>query len=233
MESQDDFDDSLSEDTATSTDKSQTYTTRSALFSDASRSKSTLTTAPDDIPHFQPSIVGLHLYHPQNHGSVSHGQTLWCEFVELLGCTATFRLDEEVEWIQHHEDHLGNNFPRKLMCWFCDFVPFNAQHPKEAFANFEVRMQHIRGHILDDHRLTSEYMRPDFHLIQHLYRKRRLRQDRYRQAMGYSELPEEFQIPGDHPQSHRALGQRPEVYVDDLAKEDRRRRREKKSLSRK
>ena len=47
-------------------------------------------------------------------------ETLWCEFVELLDCHATFALDDPEGWIWHHADHLYHVFPRELSCWFCN-----------------------------------------------------------------------------------------------------------------
>ncbi|AEO61927.1 hypothetical protein MYCTH_96554 [Thermothelomyces thermophilus ATCC 42464] len=235
-------DDTLSEGTTTSTVTSETYTTISrSLSSNASRgSETTGITTPNDSPRFPPSVVGLPPFQTQALSTATPGQTLWCEFGELLGCAATFRLDDEAGWIEHHVDHLKNKFPKQLVCWFCDHVPFVAGRPNEAFANFVERMQHIREHILGDHRLTSESMRPDFHLVRHLYQNGLLGESRYRQAMSYSELPPAFRLPGDHsssppsspPSSRQPLGQRARVQFHDLDKEERRRRRERQASDR-
>jgi len=232
------YDDAQSEDMATPTVTSETYTTWSAapstVFSDGARSYATQVTAPDDIPRPPVSVVGLHPFYLQQLGPGRHDQILWCEFSELKNCHATFRLDEEDEWIEHHTNHhLGGNFPRKLMCWFCDHVPFVAGRREEAFANFTERMQHIRRHIFDDLRCTIESMRPDLHVVKHLFKIGLLSERRYREAMSYNELPPACRLPGGHSQSssssQRPLSQRVTGQVHDLDKEERRRRKEKQA----
>ncbi|KAL2021557.1 hypothetical protein VTK56DRAFT_7056 [Thermocarpiscus australiensis] len=165
---------------------------------------------------------------------------LWCEFSELKSCPARFRLDDEAGWIQHHIRHLRDRFPQQLMCWFCDHVRFIAEHPAEGFATFELRMQHIRGHILDDHRLSSEVMRPDFYVVEHLYQRGMLSESMYRHAMSFDETPEAYRLPGSYTYSSSSpspwpLGQpsapREKGECYDLEKENRaqrRRQRERK-----
>ncbi|KAL2257221.1 hypothetical protein VTK26DRAFT_468 [Humicola hyalothermophila] len=146
------------------------------------------------------------------HGGGDH---LWCEFSELQNCRAIFRLDEEEAWIDHHAQHLRDNFPPQLVCWFCDHVPFVAtaarapsyySSPRDhlaaaaaaaAAANFELRMRHVRQHIFDDPRLTSEDCRPDFFMIEHLFQNGLLAEEDYMHAKAYNELPENFRLPGD------------------------------------
>ncbi|KAK4135624.1 hypothetical protein BT67DRAFT_256281 [Trichocladium antarcticum] len=162
-----------------------------------------------------PSIGGPHLPFaqqfaagPAGHGTLAHGNAeLWCEFSELKHCRETFRLDDGAGWIAHHARHLRDSFPARLMCWFCDHVPFVAARPAEAFANFEERMQHIQGHIFGDHRLTSEHTRPDFYVVRHLHRNGLLDDDTYRHAMAYDETPAIYRLPGSHSSSAWARGQ--------------------------
>jgi hypothetical protein len=157
-------------------------------------------------------------------------QILWCEFCELKGCNATFLLDDEAAWIQHHAQHLQDRFPRRLMCWFCDHVPFVAAHPSHRSHNFVLRMQHIREHIFSDDRLTSEDMRPDFHIVKHLYEHGLLDDAMFKHAMAYDETPEVYRLSDDGPTS-RAMGQ-----FHDLEKERRelkkRRKQEAKQAAR-
>ncbi|KAK3371690.1 hypothetical protein B0T24DRAFT_333343 [Lasiosphaeria ovina] len=166
-----------------------------------------------------------------------HGQpqqqnsfVLWCEFCVLKGCQVTFRGDDEAGWIEHHARHLEDRFPARLMCWFCDHVPFVASQPAERRANFELRMQHIRAHIFDEYQL-SDHMRPDFFVIEHLHKHRLLDEETFRYAMQYNELPAEFRLPPEEPSllpSSRPLGQSQPYdrgQFHDLEKENRYRRR--------
>ena len=121
------------------------------------------------------------------------GAELWCEFSELMSCPATFRLDDQAGWIQHHVVHLGYRFPRQLMCWFCDDVPFVVGDPADAAANFYLRMQHIRQHIIDEH-LTSEDVRPDFFVVTHLHAIGRLGDRMFKHAMSFDETPEQYRL---------------------------------------
>jgi hypothetical protein len=59
-------------------------------------------------------------------------------------------------------------WPTKLG-WFCNDVQCLAPSPGEAPLTFIQRMQHIRGHILCDARLSAKNMRPDFGVITHLH----------------------------------------------------------------
>ncbi|KAK4678387.1 hypothetical protein QC764_307170 [Podospora pseudoanserina] len=120
---------------------------------------------------------------------------LWCEFSELKGCSATFRLDDEFGWIEHHVRHLREKLPVQSRCWFCDDYPFVAESPSDLYPRFYERMQHIRLHI-DFERVTSDHMRPDFHVVEHMYRQRLIPEHTYRLAMQFDELPPQLQIPG-------------------------------------
>jgi hypothetical protein len=167
-------------------------------------------------------------------------QILWCEFARLKKCSVTFPLDDEAAWIQHHADHLRDIFPRQLMCWFCDHVPFVAQHPADGFANFEVRMQHVREHIFSDHRLTVRAMRRDLHMVTHLYRNGLLSAERYKAAMEYDETPVAYRLPGSQSSSSSSLaplGYQPATprergQYHDLSREDRHRQRERQGRGR-
>ncbi|KAL2149634.1 hypothetical protein VTH82DRAFT_8286 [Thermothelomyces myriococcoides] len=190
-------DDSLSIATSTSSTTSGTYITRS---SNASRvSQMTHITTPSNGP--PASVVGLVPPVIGASGVVRPDQILWCEFGVLLGCDQDFSLDDEAGWISHHVQHLNDKYPQKLVCWFCDDVPFKVSNPAEAYANFVARMNHIRDHILDDHRYTSDSVRPDFNLVHQLYKNGTLDEFTYRKAMSYSELPPEYRLPGDHSES--------------------------------
>ncbi|KAK4107151.1 hypothetical protein N656DRAFT_720686 [Canariomyces notabilis] len=130
-------------------------------------------------------------------GPATAWSSLWCEFSGLMNCPDTFRLDDERGWINHHVNHMGDTFPQQLWCWFCDHVPFVAAHPRDGFANFEQRMQHIREHILSDHRLTSDNMRPDFYVVEHLHRHGQLDDAMYNIAMVFDETPDAYRLQPD------------------------------------
>ncbi|KAK0639703.1 hypothetical protein B0T16DRAFT_297714, partial [Cercophora newfieldiana] len=127
---------------------------------------------------------------------------LWCEFRGLLDCKATFHLGDDRGWIDHHAvEHLGGEFPRRLVCWFCDdfgdafSVPTNSKTlDTDLKENFELRMAHVREHILSDD-LTLDQMRPDFYMVEHLYRHNLMDGISYKSAMHYTEVPESFRIP--------------------------------------
>ncbi|KAB5582724.1 hypothetical protein GE09DRAFT_1211360 [Coniochaeta sp. 2T2.1] len=124
---------------------------------------------------------------------------LWCELCVTRNCSATFRIDQTREWIEHHIRHLRGRFPARLVCWFCDDVSFgNAGHSSEdRYADFVDRMEHIRGHISSEYR-TRDDMRPDFAMINHLADRGLIDDSMRRLALGYSELPEALHLPGSN-----------------------------------
>lgn len=126
-----------------------------------------------------------------------NAQQLWCEFCVLSNCNATFRLDHTREWIDHHRSHLRDRYPAELQCWFCDHVTFVARgHTNnERRGNFTARMEHIRGHIMDDYMVQAHY-RPDFWMVTHLAGRGLIDEATARHAMAYSELPDELRLPG-------------------------------------
>ncbi|KAK3293454.1 uncharacterized protein B0H64DRAFT_213958 [Chaetomium fimeti] len=233
-------------DSARSNGAQSDYTTASTVTSETSTMRSTASrsdfsgryghrntthiTTPTEYPH-NPLPSFEQQFQAPSAAPARPDQILWCEFSGLLNCTATFRLDEEREWIQHHvDDHLGNRFPQTLMCWFCDYVPFVAQDPSNVFANFVDRMQHVRDHILRDY-YASANTRRDLHLAQHLHEHGTLDDRKFEVAMQYEELPDVYRLTGDHsfPTSsssyQQPLGQDGVVGYHDLRKEERERRR--------
>jgi hypothetical protein len=234
------YDDAQSEYTTVSAARSETTTIRSAappsLFS-TGRSTATRLTTPSRGPGV-PRMSFVEQFHTPGAGPSRPDQILWCEFAGLLDCRATFRLDDEARWIQHHVDHLGDHFPQALMCWFCDHVPFVAAGPADAFANFDERMQHVRGHIFSDHRWTAENARPDFYVVAHLYERGLLSERMHRHAMSFNETPHAYRLPGERehgqhaPSHHRPLGQRMQGQFHDLDRERRHRQRERQGHGR-
>lgn len=99
-----------------------------------------------------------------------------------------FREDEEDAWIEHHARHLRDRFPQQVACWFCDDVPFVSERRADRYTNFVWRMQHIHDHILND-KQTRNNMRPDFHIIQHLWEHELIDGEIFNRAINYSKLP--------------------------------------------
>ncbi|KAH8160320.1 hypothetical protein CIB48_g7928 [Xylaria polymorpha] len=90
-----------------------------------------------------------------------------CEFVGYSGCDLTFAIDDVDNWIEHTiSDHLKENLPKRVVCWFCGDWIFDYKNTKDRRKNFENRMWHIRDHFLDG--MTAQDMRPDHHLDMHL-----------------------------------------------------------------
>ncbi|KAK4122921.1 hypothetical protein N657DRAFT_574833 [Parathielavia appendiculata] len=232
------YDDAQSEYRTASTVTSQ-FTMRSApppsIFS--SRDGATSSAGQSSAPSLGgPRVPIMGLFDNPAFAPRRPDQILWCEFARLMNCHATFSLDDEIGWIQHHINHLRDTYPRELMCWFCDYHPFVAWHyPEDGFANFEERMQHVRGHILSDHRLTNRAMRRDLHMVAHLYHHGLLSAEEYKAAMEYDETPAAFRLPGSHSSSllHRpSIGYQPAAprerqQYHDLDREERRRQRER------
>ncbi|KAK0740567.1 hypothetical protein B0T18DRAFT_330546 [Schizothecium vesticola] len=169
--------------------------------------------------------------------SATNGFFFWCEFGELMGCDATFRGDDEAGWIRHHVQHLGVQFPRETICWFCDYhTPFVAHHKADRQATFEERMVHIAEHVRSDY-LSINEMRPDFHMLEHLFRHHLISDETYYDARQYTELPRELQHPDagfahDMSSAPRHRG-RAEGVVNNTEKEDRDHLRKKKKRTNK
>jgi hypothetical protein len=159
--------------------------------------------------------------------ATTHGsQRLWCEFSVLKGCNAEFALDDDFVWIAHHALHQQDKFPMQLVCWFCDHVPFQATRPHDSYANFEERMLHIRGHIVDDY-ATVEHQRPDFHMIGHLYRLGLLDKETYARVQEYTELPDAYRLTYPQP-SEEPLDPSDDWVTYDDRKERRQERRQER-----
>ncbi|KAF6816838.1 hypothetical protein CSOJ01_02769 [Colletotrichum sojae] len=144
---------------------------------------------------------------------------LHCEFQAWTGCQEAFGLDEVNLWIRHTEDdHLNRKYPAECLCWYCDDFKFKPQGVADPGLNFEQRMMHIAGHILDgDH---FEQRRPDFHLLDHVYEIGLISPEAFQQAKGLGEGPplsSDFHEPGWRPP-------KPEPPVVEKARHGQRRR---------
>lgn len=193
------------------------------------RAPSTIETTP---PRAAPHMTFVEQFPGQFVEPATNDFFFWCEFRDLMDCDATFRGDDEAGWIQHHAQHLGTRFPAETICWFCDYhTPFVAQHKADRQATFEDRMEHIAEHVRSDH-LSVREMRPDFHMLEHLFKHRLISDERYYLAREYTELPRELQHPDagfaqDMSSEPRHRG-RAEAVEYNMEKEDREHRRKKK-----
>ncbi|KAH8888251.1 hypothetical protein GQ53DRAFT_260789 [Thozetella sp. PMI_491] len=125
-----------------------------------------------------------------------NGPHLWCELKVPQNCPATFALDDVEGWIEHHMDHMHDQFPAACICWFCDHVVFPSQaYPLEPVSNFRLRMEHIHSHIWDEDRTLTD-MRPDFHMLDHLLSIGVLTRQQRRQMSRFNELPDRLRHPG-------------------------------------
>ncbi|KAK4181118.1 hypothetical protein QBC36DRAFT_129141 [Triangularia setosa] len=175
--------------------RSTMQSSRSSVFSNQTRWGYQSSMGHTSIASGRHTFAGQHAPPLVAAPSPHHGGDLWCEFSELKNCPATFRLDDEAGWIDHHVGHLREKFPFQSNCWFCDDFRFVAESPDELYAKFYERMQHISSHI-SFNRMTSYDVRPDFHLVEHMHQHRLIPEQTYRIAMQFDELPPKYQIPG-------------------------------------
>ncbi|RYP92404.1 hypothetical protein DL770_001504 [Monosporascus sp. CRB-9-2] len=99
------------------------------------------------------------------------GPYLPCDFVGWSACNETFEVDDLHGWVGHVEEyHLCNNFPRKVMCWFCSatFKVGNSASNDERRTNFWNRMQHIQDHMREGRKDEND-IRVDFQYAEHLH----------------------------------------------------------------
>ncbi|GAW15371.1 hypothetical protein ANO14919_047800 [Xylariales sp. No.14919] len=116
--------------------------------------------------------------------------SLPCEFVGYGECEVTFGLEDTDAWIEHVIfDHLHDNLPKKVVCWFCDDYIFEAKRTSERRQNFEDRMYHIREHFLTERR-TVNHMRPDYHFNTHLQDAGLISEQSYNAVRRYNEVPQ-------------------------------------------
>ncbi|TDZ31197.1 hypothetical protein C8035_v005214 [Colletotrichum spinosum] len=134
---------------------------------------------------------------------ITSSRRLQCEFRDWINCQHTFGMDEVDQWIQHTEDeHLRGRYPVVSLCWFCE-IEFNSQGYLDLGWNFDARMRHIAGHILEgDH---FENRRPDFHVLNHVDSLRLISAEAFQREQGRSEgppAPSGLYPPGWRPERH-------------------------------
>ncbi|RDW82125.1 hypothetical protein BP6252_03237 [Coleophoma cylindrospora] len=153
------------------------------------------------------------------------GNNLPCEFI-LLGCEQTFRLEEVEAWISHHEAHFTpHDPPSNSICTICDDPTSRFSDPSDVHRNWRNRMIHISDHLIAGERC----LRPDFRMIDYLYKIGKLEKTLYEYNMSYTERPDcsILVAPGFVPPENREKQERASRVVHDQAREDRKRAREK------
>ncbi len=112
-----------------------------------------------------------------------------CELVGLQRCDSFHLLKQRQGWIEHIEEHFDRQFPSICICWFCN-VEFIASETSagDERANFQMRLHHIFDHLQNDD-MTSVDMRPDFHVVDFLYKRHLIDEEVYNFARKYHEGP--------------------------------------------
>lgn len=165
-----------------------------------------------------------HPWHYQKHQLVSgpSPSRLPCEFVGYDHCEETFNIDDKDGWISHIiQCHLGNNFPPRCICWFCD-EEYVAQSSStvDCWESYQLRMDHIAEHFRTSN-LGVDEIRPDFFFLDHIHRHGLVSKEEYRHATKYRELK---QITDLHEASWRPTGQDQGTEVVETSRHDRRHR---------
>ncbi|OTA53483.1 hypothetical protein K449DRAFT_440097 [Hypoxylon sp. EC38] len=162
-----------------------------------------------------------------------------CEFVGLGSCDISFNYNETEAWIEHIiVNHLQDKLPSKAACWFCDAFLFDAKasQVRDRRLNFHNRMEHIREHIVSEGK-TANDIRPDFHMLDHLRHYRLISDATYNRVRRWHEgplHPEHTRHVYSHgyvPPERRVQQERSNMLLIDHVKEERQRKKEKKSRS--
>ncbi|ESZ96888.1 hypothetical protein SBOR_2753 [Sclerotinia borealis F-4128] len=144
--------------------------------------KSTTTATTTSLQSAQTNpIVGWHLLAPP----IPHVNTtvvLPCEFISI-NCEVTFHPDHFEEWLEHTLSHFSDlPPPSKCVCLFCDEEFENNYDPK---SNWRERMVHSREHLLDQ----ETNIRPDFFVIDYMWKNGLMSEADYIVAGQYTERP--------------------------------------------
>ncbi|PVH89348.1 hypothetical protein DL98DRAFT_99832 [Cadophora sp. DSE1049] len=159
---------------------------------------------------------------PQSMSRIDYTYNLPCEFAEINDCGIVFNPEQWAEWIRHEASHFVEiGPPQTSACIFCDH---------DNFESWEDRMVHIGSHYHANARL--EHSRPDFFVIEQLYRGNMLTKREFDGYMDYTERPDcgnlvehGYKTPEmeAREQRQRAEPLRRQKYGNDLARENRQR----------
>lgn len=154
------------------------------------------------------------------------GYDLPCEFF-FLGCNLRFDPGNVEEWISHSVSHFVNApLPSTTICTFCDEATFRSDG--DEVKSWRERMLHIFDHLAA---LTpSEYMRPDFWVIEHMKGYGLLSSEDHAHAVQGTERPYcDNMYPLDwKPQDMLAREDKDSQETYEIGREDRQRRKDTK-----
>ncbi|KAI1127226.1 hypothetical protein F5Y10DRAFT_266299 [Nemania abortiva] len=159
--------------------------------------------------------------------SVNSNLALPCEFAAFHGCDQSFGLYAVDNWIEHIiSHHLEGYLPAECVCWFCDEFVFRSRNDSDRWMNFERRMRHISNHITEDG-YTVHDIRPDFYMLDHIYKHNLIDTTVYTASRRYTEVPEPRELRSFDFISPKARRQDQisKIVAIEQAKEDRIRRR--------
>jgi hypothetical protein len=107
-----------------------------------------------------------------------------CLLQYIIGCPVSFRESERESWYSHNLSHYGDaSPPTHAMCIFCHAV-FDSGDPSKCWSN---RMNHIADHF--EMNKTIENSRPDFSVIEDMWKKGCISEEDYKHCFAYTERP--------------------------------------------
>jgi hypothetical protein len=116
--------------------------------------------------------------------SIQGSNGLPCLLRYITGCPVIFEEDEREEWYSHSLSHYGDaGPPTQAICIFCH-TTFGSKDPSKCWSN---RMHHIADHL--KYNWTIESSRPDFRVIEDLWRKGCISEEDYKHCFDYTERP--------------------------------------------
>ncbi|KAK8087017.1 hypothetical protein PG994_001991 [Apiospora phragmitis] len=185
----------------------------------------TLSSPPRSTASTVPSVINAHAtINPPNNPQLR----LPCEYARLGLCSETFGPEETDFWEYHIGlEHLQYNLPPRCICWFCDQEFSSEDHDGDRNHNFHLRLDHISDHIIHEG-LGAQQMRPDYFLLEHMYRNGLLEAPHYQRECRYTEGPTASGIVEYNytpPERRRARELESRVYHDNDKEERHRRRR--------
>ncbi|ORY64113.1 uncharacterized protein BCR38DRAFT_206937 [Pseudomassariella vexata] len=205
---------------------STAHSIQDSIFSSSSHKSSTSTRASSVLPpRYEPipeDVAATVFARQPSQGA----NFLPCEF-NVAGyeeCNERFPIDATEVWAEHMASkHLRHCLPHKLVCWFCSDIEFDAhsQCQGDLHLNFWHRMEHIRNHLVDGN--TPDDIRPDFHLLEHLYQNKMVTDTTYNRLCNTNEG---HQVDGVYKYNfvapeRRVAEERNEMIITDQRKEER------------
>ncbi|KAG9229861.1 hypothetical protein BJ875DRAFT_175695 [Amylocarpus encephaloides] len=167
----------------------------------------------------------------------NYGYDLPCE-CSFMDCYVRFHPEYYADWVAHARSHfIDHPLPSKLVCTFCPTEFDSARTSNgDTSANFNQRMIHIGNHFFQNRDLhtgtTQTHPKPDFFMLEHLWRTGLLADEDYRYLTRYTERPpcdglrdRDFVTPEE--EARRSRVEREGRRYHNQADEDRRRRRER------